>query len=601
MKRIVSLLLVLSLIAAAFSVTSCGEKKEETQTEKEGKATGAKVKNPETFVYASPGDPDSLDPSKAYDSSSWTVMTNIYESLIEFKGTSTDEFEAVLAEEIPSTENGGIINGGKTYRFKIREGVKFHNGEPLEPEDVEYTFERNMVVDAAGGPNWIWYTYLVGGMGGSKDGDGNFQITYDQIDKTVEVEGQYVIFNLPKAFPPFLSVIANTWGGIVNKDFVIENGGWDGTADTWKNYNKPEEQQETLYEVACGTGPYELGRWEKGTEVVLNRFEDYWGEKPAMKKGIVKNVSEWSTRKLMLLQGDVDCAYVPPQHYDATEQESGIKVNKDLPTLNVTGIHFNYDINTQDNPLTGSGQLGDGIPSNFFNDINVRKGFAYAWNEEVFLKEVWKGRAIDPVTPVPKGLPFKDSSVEAIPHDMDKAEEHFKKAFGGDVWEKGFQLEILYNEGNDVRSTIAKMLAENIEKLNDNFNIETRAVTWADYLDKIRNKTMPLFVIGWAPDYPDPDNFVTPFMHSTKGTFAAWASYENKRVDELIEKAGIELASDKREEMYYELQEIYIEDVISVMTHQETEWRFYRDWVQGNYFNPMQSHEFDLLPEIEKK
>jgi peptide/nickel transport system substrate-binding protein len=572
----------------------CGPAEEEDAEAEEQAA--AEIKNPNTYVYGGIGDPDSLDPAKAYDTASWEVMTNVYETLVDFDRESTDEFVPALATEVPTRENGGISEDGTTYRFQIRDGVTFHNGNELTPEDVEYTFERNMVVDAPGGPNWVWFTYLLG-----KGGSGDVE-SFSEIDQAVEVDGQYVVFNLNKPFPPFLSVIANTWGAIVDKEWVVEQGGWPGTADTWKDYNKPEAGDETLYEITNGTGPYKLERWEKDTEVVLTRFEDYWGEKPAMERGINRVVKEWSTRRLMLLQGDADSVYVGPQHYDDMAEESGLKVNRDLKTLNVTGLHFNYEIATQDNPLTGSGQLdGEGIPGDFFNDKDVRLGFAYAWDSETFINQVLEGHGRSPVTPVPFGLPFKNEELEGYGHDMEKAEEHFRQAMGGDVWENGFQFEILYNEGNNIRQVASRLIAENVSKINDNFQIDTRAVPWPDFLDRIQTGTMPMFVIGWAPDYPDPDNFVTPFMHGQKGTFASWVNYNNERVNELIDEAGTTLNQEERREMYYELQQIYLDDVVGIMTHQPVEQRFYRDWVEGNFYNPMQSSQFDLLPYIEKE
>lgn len=168
MRKVLSVMLLLLLaVGMAFAVAPTPEGEEEVPTRE--------IKNPDTFIWASIGDTDSLDPAKAYDTASWEIMTNIYEPLIFYAGASGDQFVPVLATEVPTVANGGIINDGKTYRFRIRKGVKFHNGNDLTPEDVEYTFERNMIVDADGGPNWVWYTYLLG-LGGSGDIDDFSQI-----------------------------------------------------------------------------------------------------------------------------------------------------------------------------------------------------------------------------------------------------------------------------------------------------------------------------------------------------------------------------------------------------------------------------------------
>jgi len=114
--------------------------------------------DPTVYVAATIGEPDTLDPHLAYDTASGEVIYNVYENLIQYKGRSVSEFEPRLATEVPTVKNGLIKDGGKTYIFPIRKGVKFHNGNPLTPEDVEYSFERGLLYDPEGGPMWmLWY------------------------------------------------------------------------------------------------------------------------------------------------------------------------------------------------------------------------------------------------------------------------------------------------------------------------------------------------------------------------------------------------------------------------------------------------------------
>ncbi len=606
MKKVLVFLLVLGVAFSAFAggaketpkkeAPQKVEKKEEAPAPAPAKPT---IKNPDTLVYATYGTIDTLDSAKAYDTASWTIMRTIYDTLVTYDGSATDKFVPVLATEIPTVENGGIVNGGKTYRFKIRKGVKFHNGDTLTPEDVAYSIKRNMVLDVGGGPDWIWF-YVFLGTYSSRDSNDKIVVDFKDIDKAIQVDGDYVVFNLKKPFPPFVSVLAGAWASVVSKKFVIENGGWDGTEATWKKYNNPKEDTETLYDKEMGTGPYKLERWEKGVECVVTRFDDYWGPKPALKKGIYKVVKEWSTRKLMLLQGDADIATVDPLYYPEMDKEKGLKVYKDLPSLVVTGVNFNEKIATKDNPLVYSGKLdGNGIPSDFFADKHVRLGFIYSWDEQTYLKDIANGTAMDPVTPIPYGLPYKNKELKSRPYDPKEAEKHFKMAFGGKVWEKGFKVDLLYNTGNKVREASMKMLAENVAKLNPKFQLNVRGVEWSEYVDKIRRRTMPIYFIGWAPDYPDPDNYVYPYMHST-GTFAGRASYKNPEADKLIEAASVELNPEKRKQMYYRLQEIWLEDAVGIISAQPLGRRYMKDWVQGHYYNPMQSSPFDLLPVLKK-
>jgi len=594
MKKLLITVLMITVAFAAFAGGGSEDKADTTAA-----PAVSEIKNPDTLVYATYGTIDSLDIVKAYDTASWTNMRQIYESLITYKGTSTDEYVPMLAEEIPTVANGGILEGGKVYRFKIKKGIKFHNGDIMTPEDVEYSFERSLVNDPDGGPVWIWTFLFLDEW--STRGDDGISVDFADIDKAIEVDGDYVVFTLAKPFPPFLGVVAATWASVLNKSFVIENGGWDGTEATWKDFNDPAEDEEVLWDIACGTGPYMLERWEKGVELSVVRFDDYWGEKPAIRKGIYKVVEEWSTRKLMLLQGDADLATVDALYYPEMDKESGLTVYRDLPSLSVNGFGFNQSISDTDNPLIYSGKLdGEGIPADFFSDINIRQGFLSAWDQQTFTTDINNDTIMDPVTPVVAGLPFKDFSVKRPAFDKAKATDYFKKAFGGKIWENGFKLDLLFNTGNAVREAGSKLLAENVSSLNPKFKINVRGVEWSAYVDNIRKSNMPIFFIGWAPDYPDPDNYVQPYMHS-EGHYASRCSYSNPVVDKLVEAAAISLDPKERERMYFELQQIWVDDAVGIMNTQALGRRYMKDWVKGHFFNPMQSSVYDLLPYLSKE
>jgi len=303
----------------------------------------------------------------------------------------------------------------------------------------------------------------------------------------------------------------------------------------------------------------------------------------------------------MLLQGDADIAVVDPLYYPEMDQESGLTVYRDLPSLNIGAINFNQAIAATDNPLIYSGQLdGQGIPADFFEKKDIRLAFTYAWDEATFLRDIMNDTAMDPVTPIPFGLPYKDEQLDRLSYDLNKAEQYFKSAFDGEVWDKGFKVDLLYNTGNEVRETSMKMLAENVTSLNPKFEINVRGVDWSVYVDNVRKRTMPIFFIGWAPDYPDPDNYAHPYMHS-QGHYAGRAGYSNPEADRLIEEAAVSLDPDERREMYFRLQEIWVEDAPGIANSQPLSRRYMKNWVKGHFYNPMQSGAFDLLPYYSKE
>jgi peptide/nickel transport system substrate-binding protein len=441
MKKLLVTLLLLAIAFSAFAGGAGEPAKPEAAPKAE--ATAAKViKNPDTLIRVAYGTVDSLDPAKAYDNVSGGCIQNVYENLIFYKGSSTEEFVPVLATQVPSAANGLITNGGKTYRFPIRKGVKFHSGSTLTPEGVAYSFKRNLVTDVDGGPMWMLFEPLFGTYG-SRDDDGKVVLTLAELDQAIQVQGDSVVFNLKAPFAPFLAILAYNCNVIVDKDFIIAKGGWNGTQADIARANNPEAGKETLYEIASGTGPHKLGRYDKAVEVVFERFDGYWGPKAALAKGIYRIVEEWSTRKLMLLQGDVDSALVDPQYYEEMNKEPELTVYKDLTTLGNRGINFNMAIPTNDNPYIFSAKLdGKGIPSDFFADKNVRLAFTYAFDFNTYNKEIIKFNGIPAATPICSGLPYFNKDLKAYPFDLKKSEEYFKKAWGGKVWANGFEFDM---------------------------------------------------------------------------------------------------------------------------------------------------------------
>jgi len=225
---------------------------------------------------------------------------NMYETLIFFDGSKTDAFVPVLATEVPTLENGGISADGKTYTFRIRKGVRFHQGGELTPDDVAYSLKRAMIVDPDGGPMWMLLEALTG-KGSTRDRGGTIiNGIFQAIDKAVEVKADYVVFHLPRPYPPFMGILAYSASSIVDKEWAMANGCWDGKIKNAAGYNNPPPGHEPLQKIENGTGPFTMKLWEPSKQFVFERFDGYWGPRPALKTAIVKYVKEWSTRKLML-------------------------------------------------------------------------------------------------------------------------------------------------------------------------------------------------------------------------------------------------------------------------------------------------------------
>lgn len=250
----------------------------------------------------------------------------------------------------------------------------------------------------------------------------------------------------------------------------------------------------------------------------------------------------------MLQNGDADIVTVDNTYYPEIKAMKGLDINL-VPQLSVSMAFMNQKINMTANPDAGSGKWdGNGIPSDFFADINVRKTFQHALDYRAMKEDVANGLIENPRSPNVVGLPY----VKEVPlptFDLDKAAMYLKKTHGGKVWKNGFKMTITHNTGNTLREAAANMMAENINSLNPKFNIEVRNVSWKDYVVKYRQGYYPIFIIGWGADYPDPHNFLYTFMHSN-GPYGKHMGIAYDDVDKLCEEGILRMSILKFEEEF---------------------------------------------------
>jgi len=577
------------------------------------------VKDVERIVYANIGGPETMDPHWSYDSASGEIIFQIYDNLIAYEGESTEDFIPMLALQVPSDKNGLIKYGGLDYIFPIRYGVHFHNGALLTPEDIEYSFERGMIFDRAGGPSWMLLEPLLG-VGTIEDlavkvagvenytdmfnEDGELLPEYeeamtkvytDHIDRSVEVQGNNIVFHLAQPYAPFLSILAHasSWSAIINKEWSIEQGTWDGKPNTWWKYHDPTNEEDPLYNVTNGTGPFKLARWVPEETIMLERFDGHWRGPAKLKEVVYQYITEWTTRKLMLQNGDADIVYVPETNMEEVETMEGVEIDKGLPTLSNVVSSMPWTLNAEGNANLGSGKLdGNGIPPDFFSDIHVRKGFSYLFPYDIMIEKAQHGQAIRNPGPIPKGLlGYVDDPELFYAFDLEKAKEEFQQAWDGELWEKGCKFNIFYNEGNDVRKTACDMLSTYARMVNPKFELTTVGVQWSSYLKQFLAEQLPIYTIGWMADYPDPHNWAPTYLGSG-GTYSgyygkAYTDWAKENVDPLIDNALKSTDPDQRTAIYKELTQLAHDYAVALYLYQPIDHNVRRDWVKGWYYNPM--------------
>jgi peptide/nickel transport system substrate-binding protein len=587
------------------------------------------IKNPDTLVFATTGEPETLDPAWTYETAGSAIETNIYEGMVWFNREKTDDFVGVLATDWE------VNDAGDVWTFNIRDGVTFHEGGTLEPHDVAYSVQRALLQDRIDGPHWMTLEAFFGlyaiedlAVGNSGEDFANLSDTElvaacEKVKAAVVANDRAgtVTYNLAAPTPWFLVMMTHPFlGATYDMEWMIEQGAWDGSCDNWVNWHDPAAEETILFNLANGTGPYKLDYWTSGEEIVLTANENYWraNDDPIWEGGpsgnasvktvIVKSVDEWDTRWAMFEVGDADYIYVSSSDYLQLEPDFGTVCQADgsceevgdgyiqawvnLPRAVMTPAQFNWEIDDSDgNPFIGSGRLdGNGIPSDFFQDVHIRRAFNYCFDFDKMINDALNGEGIQAQGPIIAGMMgYREGEAPLYSYDPTMCEEEFKRA-ESNVWETGFYLQMTYNTGNDTRRLAAEILKAGIEGVNPNFSIAVVGLPWPALLSNRRDGKLPIYVGGWLEDFHDPHNWVHPFLHSQGAYSRSGVSNINAdlaaKYDALIEEAASYTKIEDRRPIYEEIQLEAQEDAVDIWMYQSVLRVHFQRWVTGWYYNP---------------
>ncbi len=607
-----------------------------------------KSKDPTTLTEVNiGGDVDTLDPALDYETAGGNILESVYDTLVTYNRENPSEFVPNLATEVPSTANGGISADGKTYTWKIRKGVKFHDGTDMTPTDVAYTFQRGLLQGGSASPQWLFYEAFFGiGTGDiaelvdpsgaliddraglQKADPAKLEAVCKQVTDAIVADDAAgtVTFKLATPWGIMIPTVAQFWGSITSKAWVAANGGWDGDCKTWQNFYAPTSADMNKTKVgssAMGTGPYKLDHWTPTQELVLVANDSYWRTEPAwpggptgapkIKKVVIKEISEFSTRLAMYQAGDADIVIAGgaqnwPQldtlvgevctqdgKCTVTSDKTG-RVYKGLGSVTRADAFLTFKIDTTGgNNYIGSGKLdGNGIPPDFFNDIHVRKAFEYCFDWDTYIKDVMNGEGVQATDVMLPGMIGDDPNGPKYSYDPAKCEEEFKastwkSADGKSLWDTGFRMSVTYNIGNDARQSIAQIIASGVGAVNPKFVVELVGLPWPTFLASQRAKKLPIFISGWIEDLHDPHNWVQPYVLGTYGSRQNLPDDLKAQFKALINAGVTESDPAKRAAIYKQFNQLYYDNapIILLATLQG---RYYvQRWVDGYYNNPILS------------
>lgn len=532
------------------------------------------------LVIQQSADVPTLDPGTTYDTSSGQIVENMYETLVGYEGNDITEVKPVLATEWQAS------NGDKEYRFTLRDGVKFHTGNDFTCADAEYTLRRNLVTNTADSGNWFLSESLLGTPSNASD---DTSITWAKISSAVKCDGNTLVFTLPAVDPAFLTKLAYIGQGIVDSKHAKEIGEWDGTEATWKDWVGKDLMGSELNKQPSGTGAYKLVNRDANA-ITLTAFDGYWGEtKPQIKNVILQKVPEEAARVQAFLKGDADFIEVPRAIISTQLQgKDGVAVLDELPNTTASGFSMNEKIAA--GGALGSGKLdGQGIPSDFFKDPDVRRGFVAAFDVPTYIEQVQEGKGAPRNFLLPDSFPGYDSNLEAAKFDLDLAKAAFQRAWGGQVWENGFRINVSYRAGAQAQQTAMELLKKNIEALNPKFKVNIVGKEWSELINSKNVPKEAMVLSAWAPDYADPDNFVSTF-YASNGYYGPRLNANDAQLDTWIKEARGTTDTARRDELYSQIAKRAQEQAYYVIMPASPTVFPYRENIKGvsaDTFNPM--------------
>ncbi|WP_431028329.1 ABC transporter substrate-binding protein [Rhizobium herbae] len=486
-----------------------------------------------------------MDPGEAFELSTAEVTANTYSYLVRLDLNDTSKVVGDLAE------SWTVSDDGLTYTFKLKPGLKFASGNPVTAEDVAYSFERVVKLDKS--PAFILT---------------QFGLTGDNVtEKAKAADETTFVFTVDKAYAPsfVLNCLTATVGSVVDKKVVLEHVKAVTPSEEYKYDN--DFGNEWLKTGYAGSGAFTMREWRANEVVVMERNDNYYGEKAPLARVIYRHMKESSGQRLALEAGDIDVARnLEPGDFDAVAK------NGDLKTTSAPkGTLYYFSLNQKNQNLAKP---------------EVAEAFKYLVDYDAIGSTLIKGIGEIHQTFLPKGVL---GELDENPYKLDvaKAKELLAKAGLAD----GFSVTM------DVRNTQPITgIAESIQQTLAQANIKMEIIPGdgKQTLTKYRARTHDIYIGQWGQDYFDPNSNAETFTvnpdNSDEGKVKtlAWRNAWDvpKEWTEQSKAALLEKDAAKRAEMYKDLQKKVLANSPFVIIFQQTEVAGYRGNLKGFKLGP---------------
>jgi len=511
MRKGLTFLLAVLLIFSV-TVTGCGSKQTTSDTNKEQQATQPQPEAKEkVLIFGRGGDSVALDPSIVTDGESLNVTKNIFDTLLDYEDGNTNVKPALATEWTVSPD-------GLEYTFKLRQGVKFHDGTDFNADAVVFNFMRWLDPKNEYRFPEQSFDYFNDMFGGTLDQEGHV------IAKVEAVDPYTVKFTLTRPQAPFIQNIAMSPFAIASPDAI-------------KKY------KEKFLENPVGTGPFIFVEWKRNDSITLKKNPNYWeAGKPYLDKLIFRSIPDNSARFTALQSGEIDLMDgLNPDDVKSVESNPDLQLFK-RPSMNVGYLGFNVEKPPFDNP-------------------KVRVALNYAVNKEGLIQAFYNGLAIPAKNPMPPSIWGYNDKIQDYPYDLEKAKQLLAEA----GYPNGFEAELWAMPVPRPYMPNGQKIAEALQADFAKIGVKVKIVTmeWATYLAETKTGKQGMYLLGWTGDNGDPDNFIYVLLDQDNIDGSNRSRFKNQEFHDLLIKAQTVTDKAERTKLYEQAQEIF---------HKEAPW-----------------------------